>query len=106
MATGASVRFRVEVHNPGTAPVTLYLRGRTPTFDVIVERDGAVVWQRLADAVIPAIIQVKTLAPNERMTLEAEWRSPSGPGRYEAHALLLTDEPQPRMTNRVGFVVE
>ena len=38
----------LRVRNPGDHAIDVYMRGRSPTFDVIISReDGATVWRRL-----------------------------------------------------------
>ncbi|MFN2564596.1 MAG: BsuPI-related putative proteinase inhibitor [Gemmatimonadaceae bacterium] len=91
------VTFRVE--NVAGRPLDLYLRGRTIAFDVIVERrgGGAPVWRRLAGEIIPAILQLRTLAPGETFELRAEWDQRTNRGRrvsagvYSVRGALLTD---------------
>jgi hypothetical protein len=59
------------------------------------------VWQRLAGAVVPAIVRLETLAAGAALELRATWDqrgaggAPVAPGRYAARALLLTDGPAP-----------
>lgn len=90
----------------------LYLRGRVLTFDVLVAPpDGAVVWRRLEDEIIPAIVHLRTLAPAERLELVTEWDqrtrqgSPVDPGEYTARGLLLV-EGEPLETKSVPFRIE
>jgi len=74
-------------------------------FDIIIARDdGAIAWRRLAHGVGPSILQLRTLAPGERL----EWRDvwvPDAPGRYRAQGLLPSDDPEPRRTPWVAFEV-
>jgi hypothetical protein len=102
---GATVPLTLRVENTGDRPLDLYLRGRTIAFDVIVSRaDGTVAWRRLEGEVIPAIIQVKTLAPREALELRGEWNQRTnggqrvGPGLYSLRGALLTDAPTPLET--------
>ena len=101
---GRLVPIRLRVQNRTREPVDLYLRGRTPTFDVVVE----VVWRRLENEIVPAILQLRTLGPSERLELEAVWdqRTSSGrpaePGEYTARGLLLT-EGEPMEAPAEGF---
>jgi hypothetical protein len=95
---GATVPITLRVENRDSKPTHLYLRGRTIAFDVIVTAaDGDSVWRRLEGALIPAIIQAKTLAPGETLELRARWnqRTNAGkaivPGRYTMRGVLLTD---------------
>jgi len=105
---GRPVPVVLHVMNSGDRPLDLYLRGRTIAFDVVVTRDdGAVVWRRLEGEVIPAILQLKTLAPREVMELRAEWNQRTNrgrrvsPGRYAVRGVLLTETPPPPETDTV-----
>lgn len=97
---GDRVRFRFRARNAASRPIGLYLLGRTPTVDVEVSRaTGDPVWRRLDGEIVPAILQVRTLAPGEGIEVEADWDQrtragpPAGPGEYVARArLLLEDE--------------
>ena len=104
--TGRAVRIVIKLENRGERPLELYLRGRTIAFDIfIATADGQPVWQRLKDEVIPAIIQLKTLAPGEVLELKEEWDQRSndgevaGPGSYMVRATILTDGPRPLETD-------
>ena len=95
---GQPVPVVLRVTNDGRQAVELYLGGRTPTLDVVVTRaDGRAVWQRLRDAAVPAIVQVRVLGPGETLALRATWtqrddaRVRVAPGRYLLRASLLTD---------------
>ena len=67
---GEPVQLMLRVQNRTRRPLDLYLRGRTITFDVVVSRPGGeVVWQRLRDEIIPAIVHIRTLAAGERLEL-------------------------------------
>lgn len=91
-----TLQFEVLVENSGTESSTLYLRGREPTAEIQLERDGIRVWSSLDGEVIPAVVMVRTLAPRERFTLRIAWhagsaRTPLATGDYTLQALLLTD---------------
>lgn len=95
---GVAVPITMRVRNRGADPRDLYLLGREPTLDVIITRaNGDTVWQRLKGEVLPALLAVRTLAPGERLEVEARWdqRTQAGaaatPGAYVARGLLLTD---------------
>lgn len=99
------VTFRVE--NISDGPLDLYLTGRPIAFDLIVEDEGGtVVWRRLEDQVIPAILRIETLAPGERLELDDTWdqRSNAGepvaPGAYTVRGELLTEQ-EPLVTPAV-----
>lgn len=94
----------LRVENVGSRPLDLYLRGRTIAFDLVVSRpDGTVIWRRLHDEMIPAILRLETLAPGAALELEDVWdqRSNDGelvtPGDYLVHGELLSEE-QPLVT--------
>jgi len=102
--TGERVVIRLGLQNVGPRSVDLYLRGRTPTFDVVVARTtGDVIWRRLEGEIILAIVHLRPLAPGERLEAEVVWdqRSnagePVGAGRYRVQGLLLV-EGEPRRT--------
>ena len=108
---GEPISISLRVENRTQHAIDLYLRGRTPTFDVIVARtDGVVVWRRLEDEIIPAIVALRTLAPGEHLELAATWnqrtkkRQPVGAGNYTARGLLLV-EGNPLETPQVPFVI-
>jgi hypothetical protein len=95
---GEPVPLTVRATNRGTAPATLYLRGRPIAFDVIVtDARGKMVWRRLQGATIAMVLQVRELKPGESLILEDTWqqRSNAGaavaPGEYHLKAQLLTD---------------
>lgn len=109
---GEPVTITLHVQNQTRRALDLYLRGRTPTFDVVIARPtGEVVWQRLEDEIIPAILHLRTLAPEERLELRVTWepRNQEGellePGDYSARGLLLT-EGEPLETPPVSFRIE
>ena len=71
---GEPVRVLLRVRNGGSRAVDLYLRGREPTLDVVVETAaGDTVWRRLEGAVIPAIAALRALAPGEILEVSAVW---------------------------------
>ena len=96
--TGGAVRILLSLRNTSDQSVDLYLRGREITFDVIIENArGDVIWQRLEDAIVPAILQIRTLTPGEMLASSTTWdqRDSNGvlapPGEYAVRALLLTE---------------
>ena len=100
---GSVVSIALRVRNVGDRPIDLYLRGRTVAFDVIVRRDsGEVVWRRLENAIIPAILRIETLAPNATLELRADWSlaTTTGatvtPGTYAVQGVLLTEDAELR----------
>jgi hypothetical protein len=97
---GAAVPITLRLTNTSPKPVTAYLQGRPVAFDIIVSsRDGALVWRRLEGAVIPAILQVRTLAPGEVLEFSDAWLQQNnrgesvGPGEYLVTGVLPTDPP-------------
>ena len=109
---GEPVPIELRLENRTGRALDLYLRGRTITFDVVVARpSGEVVWQRLQDEIIPAIVHLRTLAPAERLELEAVWDQQTNQGRlveageYTAHGLLLV-EGEPLKTPPVRLRIE
>jgi hypothetical protein len=106
------VVITLRVRNPGDHAIDVYMRGRSPTFDVIISReDGATVWHRLQNEIIPAIALVRTLAPAEQFDISAEWdgRDSSGvpvvAGKYIARAHLLV-EGEPLQAPPFTFTLE
>ena len=57
---------------------------------VVRQASGEVVWRRLENEIIPAIIRLETLAPEQVLELRAEW-NPARPGSYAVAGVLLTD---------------
>lgn len=95
---GVPVPITLRAVNTGTTPLELYLMGRSPTFDITVARpDGAVVWRRLEGQMVPAILQLRTLAPGETLEVRHDWdqRTTRGQivsrGTYVVQGALLTD---------------
>lgn len=93
-----SVSIRLLARNRTRRTLDLYLRGRTPTFDVVIARsDGEVVWRRLEDEIIPAIVHLRPLGPGQLLEAEAVWDQrtnqgrPLPPGEYTARGLLLVE---------------
>lgn len=92
------VQITLRVQNRTERSVDLYLRGRTATFDVVVARSGGeIIWQRLEDEIIPAIVHLRTLAPAEQLELVTVWNQrtkqggPLEAGEYTARGLLLVE---------------
>lgn len=95
---GRPVPIVLRASNAGKRPRELYLLGRTATFDVtITAEDGRTIWRRLQDSTVPAILQVRTLAPGEVLEARYDWDQRAsggaavGPGRYTVRGALLTD---------------
>jgi hypothetical protein len=110
---GERMSITLRVENRTLRAITLYLRGRTATFDVIIAHpDGAIVWRRLEDEIIPAIVSVRTLAPAEQIELKAVWDQrtkqgkPVAPGEYTARGLLLVEDNPPETSSVPFRIVE
>lgn len=111
-AHGEAIDVVLRVRNDTPRTVELGLRGRDPTFDVVVaDGSGRIVWRRLEGAALLAILQLRVLAPGEELVLRARWdgRTREGvaapPGDYAVHALLHTDESVPLATRPVPLRV-
>lgn len=98
VAAGATVPIRLRVRNTTSAPLDLYLRGREITFEItIVDSSGDAVWRRLDGKIVPAILQIRTLAPGETLELSDRWDQKSAdgsqvvPGRYLVRGEVVTD---------------
>jgi hypothetical protein len=101
---GEPVRIVLRATNDGAGPLELYLLGRSVTFDITVAgTDGAVVWRRLEGQIVPAILQIRFLAPGESLELEHAWDQRTnrgefvGAGTYTVTGVIPTDS-QPLRT--------
>jgi hypothetical protein len=105
---GEPLPIAIRAENRGPATVEMYLRGRTVAFDILVtdSRDTPV-WRRLEDEIIPAIVQLRTLAPGEAFELGTVWNQRTAEGRqapagdYFVRGFLLTDTPEAAATESV-----
>lgn len=95
---GERVPVTMRLRNRTGRALDLYLRGRDVTFDVVVTHaGGTVVWRRLEGEIIPAIVQLRTLAPAEQLEFGTEWDQRGGTGRtvdtgdYSARGMLLIE---------------
>jgi len=108
IASGEQMQVTFRVENVSGRPLELYLRGRTIAFNVIIMRDGEVVWRRLDDDAIPAILRLEMLERGGILELTDSWdqRSAKGervpPGEYTVRVELLTDR-EPIVSPVVGF---
>ena len=98
---GSSISITLRARNLGDHPLDLSLRGRTIAFDIVVRHlGGGVVWRRLENEIVPAILRLETLDPHEALELHGEWNlhtgtgSPVPAGEYVVQGLLLTDGPE------------
>ena len=97
---GDSVPITLRVTNTGRRPATLYSQGRPTAFDILVAKaDGKLVWHRLNDAVISAVLEVRELAPGEVLEFTDSWdqRDDGGhvvaAGEYRVTGVLPGDPP-------------
>jgi hypothetical protein len=95
---GVPVPITLRAVNTGARPLELYLMGRSPTFDMTIARsDGVVVWRRLEEQTVQAILQLRILAPGETLELRHDWDQrttrgqPVDAGTYVVRGALLTD---------------
>ncbi|MDQ3995888.1 MAG: BsuPI-related putative proteinase inhibitor [Gemmatimonadota bacterium] len=98
VTAGEPVPITLRATNHGDALLELYLMGRSVTFDVsVADSGGKVVWRRLEGEVVPAILQVRILAPGDSLELEHVWNQQSkdgqavDPGSYTVTGTILTD---------------
>lgn len=112
VSVGEPVPIRILIRNETPSPMDLYLRGREPTFDIAVsDSTGAQVWRRLEGEVIQAIVQIRTVAPQETIELTDTWNQrsqrgdPVAAGRYTISATVLTDSPGGIVSNATTLTV-
>jgi Intracellular proteinase inhibitor len=97
VAPGEPVPIALRIANTADRPIELHLQGRAVTFDVTVRRGDAVVWRRLEGATVPAILQIRMLAPGEVLELKDTWTQRDnaggqvGPGEYSVSGTVPTD---------------
>ncbi len=110
VTAGKPVPVVIRLENGGARPLDLYLRGRKIAFDIFIARvDGQLVWQRLKDEILPAIVQLKALWPGEVLELKEEWDQRDnggeavGPGSYIVRGTVLTDGPSPLPTDSASL---
>ncbi|HEV8399439.1 MAG TPA: BsuPI-related putative proteinase inhibitor [Gemmatimonadales bacterium] len=95
---GEAVLVTLRLTNTSEQRVTLYLTGRTITFDIVVAgSDGHVVWRRLDRVTTQQIVHVKALAPGETLELRDRWRAAAPTGDYTVTGVIPTDR-QPLQT--------
>lgn len=100
---GSAMTAVLRMRNLTDRPISLYLRGRTFTVDVIALRsDGDTAWRRLEGEIIPAMIQHQQLIPGRAVVIPIGWNWSLGTGEYQLQALLLT-EAEPLRSNRVSL---
>ena len=110
---GEKVPITVRLTNTAGVPVDVHLQGRPVAFDVIISRpDSSLVWRRLEGNFVSAVLQLRTLAPGERLEFEETWsqRSNSGepvePGEYFVTGVVPTDPPAKLQTAAVPLRIE
>ena len=107
---GEAVPITLRLTNPDRQAADIYLQGRPAAFDIIVTRpDGTPVWRRLEGAVIPAVLQVRSLTPGAVLEFHDSWpqRTNLGaavePGDYLVTGVLPTDPPAELRTGPVSL---
>jgi Intracellular proteinase inhibitor len=97
---GEKVPITLQMKNTSRKPATAYLQGRPVAFDIIItRRDGTPVWRRLEGAIVPAVLQVRSLAPGAVIEFHDTWPQRTnlgaavGPGDYLVTGVLPTDPP-------------
>jgi len=98
---GGSATVKLRVRNAGSAPLTIYLRGRDIAFDLVVrDQLGRIVWRRLEGQMIPAVVRAVTLEAGRQLEFHDAWHPPGDlpPGSYTIVGELLRDEPDPFRT--------
>lgn len=110
---GAPVPVTLRFTNVADHPITVSVMGRRIAFDIVVRRaDGVVVWRRLEGQTVPAILQIRTIAPGATLELRDLWRQhdrtgiPVAPGGYTLQGVVPTDAPQPLETPIVPLRIE
>ena len=98
--SGEAVPITLRLTNTDRKPATAYLQGRPAAFDIVItRRDGTPVWRRLEGAVVPAVLQVRSLAPGAVLEFHDSWPQRTnlgaavGPGDYLVTGVLPTDPP-------------
>jgi len=88
----------MRVENSSAEPVELYLRGRETTVDfVVADASGEIIWRRLENEVVLAILRIEVLLPGQMIEVGDTWdqRDNSGrqvaPGEYSVRGEVLTD---------------
>lgn len=109
---GDGAVFDVHVRNPHDSALTLYLTGREPTAEIVIERDGRPVWSSLDAATVQQIVAVRTLPPGASFTIPVNFGGTMQAGvalragSYQVHASVLTDAAPLSSTPRALLIVE
>jgi hypothetical protein len=97
---GEGVPITLRLTNADQRAADVYLQGRPAAFDIVItRRDGTPVWRRLEGAVVPAVLQVRSLAPGAVLEFHDTWPQRTnrgaavGPGDYLVTGVLPTDPP-------------
>lgn len=92
---GEPVRIELVLRNAGSDPVELFVPGRPPAFDLVVETEsGRTVWRRLEGKPIAMALGIVRLAPGEEVTFAHTWRQrdrrgePVLPGDYVVRGIV------------------
>jgi hypothetical protein len=97
IVAGQPVPIALRIVNTSARPLELHLQGRSVAFDLTVQRGDSVVWRRLENATLPAILQIRILAPGEVLELQDTWDGrdraglPVGQGDYTVRGSVPTD---------------
>jgi hypothetical protein len=79
---GEPVPITLHVLNTGPDAVVLGLTGRPVAFDLVVARpDGTEVWRRLHGATVPLVLELRRVAPGERLVFTDRWLQVDNAGR-------------------------
>jgi hypothetical protein len=87
----------IRIANTGSRAIELHLQGRTTVFDLIVSRQGTVVWRRLEGEAVAAILQLRILEPGEVLEFQDTWPQVDRagrrvePGKYHVSGEIPTD---------------
>jgi Intracellular proteinase inhibitor len=92
---GEPVPFTLHIVNAGDRRATLYLQGRPPAFDLLVQDDaGRMIWRRLAGATRLMVLGVRELGPGDALDFGDVWPQqdeagrPVAPARYHLTAIV------------------
>jgi hypothetical protein len=107
---GEAVPITLRLTNADHRAAAVYLQGRPTAFDIVVtRRDGTPVWRRLEGAVVPAVLQVRSLTPGAVLEFHDTWPQRTnlgaavGPGEYLVTGVLPTDPPAELRTRPVSL---
>jgi len=79
---GEPVPFTLHLSNAGDRPAPVYLQGRPPAFDLVVQDEvGRMVWRRLAGSTRLMVLGVRELGPGESLDFADAWSQQDQSGR-------------------------